>query len=206
MMIKNFGGRIASVWDGLRPMTRKMLVGVLQTGNVVNPNSRSPKFSYDAHADWELSRLLSAIDEQSKSVDIRHDTVKLDEMTQLADTCVRLLESQSGSAEVFIQLAERALRKHDYAALDTLADRLAERFSAGEIAEIIRQTESAQIRAIAFETLATLPIPNISPLLNDSLYADIAATALEQKAYEYESDEAREILEHFDAQNDRRGE
>jgi len=196
------------VWEGLRPNTRKMLVGALQTSgtSAVNQSPKSPKFSYDAHADWELSRLLFAIDEQSRSADVQKDTQKLNEIKRLADTCARLLEAQSGSAEVFIQLATRALRDHDYNKLDRLADLLAERFSAAEIAEIIRQTESAQIRAIAYETLATLPIPNISPLLDDSLYSDIAAAALEQKAFEYESDEAREILERFDAQNDRSSE
>ena len=201
MMIKDFGARVASVWEGLRPMTRKMLVGALQTGN-----SKSPKFSYDAHADWELSRLLSAIDEQSRSADPKKDAKKLGKMTQLADTCARVLEAQSESAEVFIQLAERALRRHDYKKLDSLADRLGERFSAAEIAEIIRQTDSAQIRAIAYETLATMPVGTVAPLLDDSLYAEIAAAALEQKAFEYESDEARDALEQFDAENFRRGE
>lgn len=205
MTIKDFGGRIASVWEGLRPMTRSMLVGALQTsGSSSSPNIKAPKFSYDAHADWELSRLLSALDEQSRTTDAQNDAETLDEMNKLADTCASLLETQSGSAEVFIQLAERALRRHDYKKLDRLADRLSERFSAGEIAEIIRQTESPQIRAIAYETLATLPVNNVAPLLDDSLYTDIAAAALEQKAFEYDSEEAKEILEQFDADAFRR--
>jgi hypothetical protein len=112
-----------------------------------------------------------------------------------------MLESRSGSAEVFIQLAERALRKHDYRKLDSLADQLSERFSAGEIAEVVRQTESPQIRAIAYETLATLPVNNVAALLDDSLYSDIAAAALEQKAFEYESEEARDVLDQFDQEN-----
>jgi hypothetical protein len=206
MTIKDFGGRIASVWEGLRPMTRNMLVGALQTGNAGNPNLKSTKFSYDAHADWELSRLLSVLDEQSKTADIQKDSSKLDEVTNLADTCVRVLESQSASAEVFIQLAERALRRHDYNKLDWLADRLSERFSASEISEIIRQSESPQIRAIAYETLATLPVQSIVPLLDDSLYADIGAAALEQKAFEYESEEAKDILDQIDSQLNAKGE
>lgn len=202
MTIKDFGGRIASVWDGLRPMTRKMLVGALdETGNATSPNHKSPKFSYDAHADWELSRLLSALDERSVSADIQKDSKTLNEMAHLADTCARVLEAQSASAEVFIQLAERALKRHDYNKLESLADRLAERFSASEISEIIRQTDSAQIRAIAYETLATLPVQSIVPLLEDSLYAEIGTAALEQKAFDYESDEAREVLEQIDLQS-----
>jgi hypothetical protein len=204
MTIKDFGGRVATVWEGLRPMTRNMLVGALQTGSVVNPPSKSPKFSYDAHADWELSRLLSAIDEQSRTADMQKDSKKLNEMAQLADMCANVLETQTGSAEVFIQLAERALRRHDYKKLDGLADRLAQKFSAAEIAEIIRQTDSPQIRAIAYETLATMSVGSVAPLLNDTLYADIAAAALEQKAFEYESEEAKEVLEMYD-QDFRRG-
>ena len=197
MMIKNFGGRVASVWDGLRPMTKKMLERALQTGGPASPNPIQ-KFSYDAHADWEVSRLLTALDERSNSADVKRDARKLGEISELAETCVRVLESQSGSAEVFIQLAERAIQNHDYNKLDKLADKLAERYSAGEIAEVVRQTEFAQIRAIAYETLALLPVPTILPLLNDSLYADIAANALEQKAFEYESEEARDVLEQYD--------
>jgi len=173
-------------------------------GSSASPNPKAQKFSYDAHADWELSRLLTALDEQSRSADMQKDVQTLSEMNQLADTCAGVLESQSGSAEVFIQLAQRALRRHDYKKLDSLADRLGEKFSAGEIAEIIRQTESAQIRAIAYETLATLAVNQVAPLLNDSLYADIAAAALEQKAFEYESDEAKDALDQFDNDNFRR--
>ena len=199
MIIKDFGGQVASIWEGLRPMTSKMLVGALHTGSTTNP--KSPKFSYDAHADFELSRLLSAIDEQSRNSEVRKDAKRLDEMNQLADTCARVLETQSASAEVFIQLAERALRKHDYKKLDVLADRLTEKFSAAEIAEIIRQTESPQIRAIAYETLSALPVPAVAPLLYDQLYSDIAGAALEQKAFDFESEEAKEALDRFDQES-----
>ena len=202
MTINEIGGRVASVWEGLRPITKKMLVGVLRSGNSGAASTKTSKFSYDAHADWEVSRLLTALDERSRSSDIRKDSAKLTEISQLADTCVRVLESQSASAEVFIQLAERAIKENDYNRLDKLADHLAERFSAGEIAEIVRQTDLPQIRAIAYETLAMLPIPVILPLLDDPLYAGIAAGALEQKAYEFDSDEARDILDQFDSESE----
>ncbi len=197
MMIKNLGAGVVSVWEGLRPITKKMLVGVLESKNVPTTNP-TQKFSYDAHADWELSRLLTALDAQSKTPGSRGNADILNEIAQLAETCMRVLEAQSGSAEVFIQLAERAIKKHDYNKLDKLSDRLMERFSAGEIAEVVRQTEMAQIRAIAYETLALLPVPHLLPLLDDPLYADIAANALEQKAYEYDSEEARDILDQLD--------
>jgi hypothetical protein len=202
MMIKDLGAGVANAWEGLRPITKKMLVGVLQSPGTSALNSPTPKFSYDAHSDWELSRLLSALDAQTKSADVPRDAEKLVEISQLAETCVRVLESQTASAEVFIQLAERAIAKHDYNKLDKLADRLMERFSAAEIAEIVRQTDAPQIRAIAYETLALLPVGTLTPLLDDSLYADIVANALEQKAFEYDSEEARDILDQFDSENE----
>jgi hypothetical protein len=205
MMIKDLGTSVVSVWERLRPETKKMLVGVLES-KTVPTQTPTQKYSYDAHADWELSRLLTALDEQSKNPGSRSNSEILNEISQLAETCVRVLEAQSGSAEVFIQLAERAIKKHDYNKLDTLADRLAERFSAGEIAEVVRQTEVPQIRAIAYETLAMLPIGLLIPLLDDPLYADIAANALEQKAFEFESEEARDVLEQYEFEQEMKGE
>jgi hypothetical protein len=200
MTIHEIGGNVASVWDGLRPITKKMLERAMQAK--AGSSLPNPKFSYDAHADWELSRLLSALDEQSRASEIRKDREKLTELNELADTCVRVLEAQSASAEVFIQLATRAIKDNDYARLDSLADRLVERYSASEVAEVVRQTELPQIRAIAYETLAMMPIQSLLPLLDDPLYSGIGAAALEQKAYEFDSDDARDVLEQFDADND----
>ena len=197
MIIKDLGPAVVSVWDGLRPVTKKMLVGALQSSGTNPPANPAQKFSYDAHVDWEVSRLLLVLDEQSHKAASKKDPGKLGEITEFAETCVRVLEAQSGSAEVFIQLAERAIKKHDYNKLDKLSDRLFERFSAGEIAEIVRQTEMPQIRAIAYETLALLPVVTLLPLLDDSLYTDIGASALEQKAFEYDSEEARDALEQY---------
>lgn len=205
MMIKEFGGKVESVWEGLRPVTKNMLEGALKAGKSTILNSKTPKFFYDAHADFEVSRLLSALDERSKSREIRKDAVKLDEINQLADICVLVLESRSASAEVFIQLAERAIKDNDYNRLDKLGDHLAERYSAGEIAEVVRQTDMPQIRAIAYETLAMMSISALVPLLDDPLYAGIAAGALEQKAFEFDNEEARDILEQFDSENDQGG-
>lgn len=202
MTIKEFGGNIASVWEGLRPMTKKMLERALQTGKTAAAGSPA-KTSYDAHADWEVSRLLSAIDEESRTSAVRKDAEKLNELNHLADVCANVLEAQSASAEVFIQLATRAIKENNYDRLDRLADRLVERYSASEIAEVVRQTDLPQIRAIAYETLAMMPVPSLLPLLDDHLYSGIAAAALEQKAYEFDSDDARDVLEQFDSETDR---
>jgi hypothetical protein len=191
MTIKDFGARVERVWQDLRPVTKKMLVGAIETGSV-KPNRT---FSYDAHADWELSRLLSALDEQANSTEIKKDAEKLREIRQFSNACACVLEAQTASAEVFIQLAKRAIARNDFKKLDELADALQKRFSASEIAEIVRQTDMAQIRAIAYETLALLPVSALVALLDDSIYTDIAVNALEQQAFEYESEEARDILD-----------
>lgn len=203
MMIKNLGPAVVSAWDGLRPMTKKMLAGAMQPGSsgTIAP---AQKFYYDAHSDWEVSRLLTALDEQSRSASVQKDREKLGEISELAEICVRVLEAQSASAEVFIQLADRALRRHDYNKLDELSDRLSERYSAAETAEIVRQADSPQIRAIAYETLSMMPVEMLVQLLDDPLYFEIGMATLEQKAFEYESEEARDALESYMPDDDGR--
>ena len=196
MMIKDFGARVESVWEGLRPVTKKMIVGALQAKSG-NANAPTQKFSYDTQSDWELSRLLSALDEQAKDADVKNNPEKLGELQQLTETCISVLKAQTESAEVFIQLAERALAQKDYKEIDRLADLLAERFSVGEMCEIARQTTNPAIRAIAMETIALMPVEEIIPSFDDPIYEDIARMALEIKAFEYESEEARRALDQF---------
>ncbi len=198
MTIKDFGARVESVWQGLRPMTKQMIVGALQSGSAPVPTAPTQKFSYDTQSDWELSRLLTALDEQTKEARINNDEEKLSELERMTETVIRVLEAQTESAEVFIQLAERILKRNDYASFDRIANALHDRFSAGEIAEIIRQTDKPQIRAVAYETLSLLPTTSLLPVLDDLLYADIALAAIEQQAFEYESEEARKILEQIE--------
>ena len=50
-----------------------------------------------------------------------------------------------------------------------------------------------------------MSISALVPLLDDPLYAGIVAGALEQKAYEFDSEEAKDILDQFDAENDPSG-
>lgn len=195
MTIKIFGERVETIWKDLRPMTKQLLVKALKT-NILAPRQ---KFSYDAHADWEISSLLNALDEQAEDSKTNKDNANINELNHLASICASVLEAQTESAEVFIQLAKRALAKNDYKKIDKLADALFERFSAGEIAEVIRQTRMAQIRAIAYETLVVFPASVIEPLLDDPLYFEIACNVLEQQAIEFESEEARKILEDLEA-------
>ena len=198
MTIKDLGARVNSVWEGLRPMTKKMLVGIWQASRGTQISAPTQKFSYDAHADWELSRLLSALDEQMKDPEVKKSAEKLSEIKQLSETCSAVLQAQTESAEVFIQLAERMLKLNDFNKFDALADVLVKRFSAAEVAEIVRQTDLAQIRAVAFETLAIMPVSKILPLLDDPIYHEIAHIVLEQQAFEFDNQEAQMILEQLD--------
>lgn len=164
------------------------------------PESASPKPSrppYDAHADLELSTLLAALDELSESHSFQNDAAKMNEMSQLTAVCVRILETRSASAEIFIQLAKRTVRNNDYARLDGLGKRLAERYSVSEIAEVIRQCDSEPIKALAYEALMSLPVDELVPLFSDDLYSEIATIALSRKAEEFDSEEADLTLEKF---------
>ena len=194
MTIKDFGARVESVWQGLRPVTKKMLVGAMQT-NLTLPK---PKFSYDIQSDWELSELLFALDEQAGNSEIEKNTEKCREIKQLAETVVDVLEAQSESAEVFIQLAERALKQKDYKQIDKITDALLERFSVGEMCEIVRQTENPAIRALGFETLALMPTQKLLELIDDPLYDEIIRIVIEQQAFEFENEHARQVLEQIE--------
>ena len=203
MTIKDFGAQVVSVWEGLRPVTKQMLVGAMQVANLTSPK---PKFSYDAQSDWELSRLLFALDEQTTEADVKKDAEKLREIKSLAETCATVLEVQTESAEVFIQLTERALDKKDYRKIDQLTDILLRRFSVGEMCEIVRQTDNPAIRALGYETLALMPIPRLLPLLEDPIYEEIVRNVLEQQAFEYDNEQARQVLEQLDYEDEITGE
>lgn len=193
MMIKGLGLQVENAWKNLRPMTKEMLVRVMKPQKQA---LRNKNYSYDPHADWEISRLLDALDLEAVASKVGQQPQKsLVEINDLAEACASVLESKTESAEIFIQLAKRALSRNDYNKIDRLSNVLMERFSASEIAEVIRQTEAPQVRAIAYETLAVMSTSSIKPLLKDPLYFEIACNVLEQQAVEFEKDEAALILE-----------
>ncbi|GIU81458.1 MAG: hypothetical protein D6687_03090 [Acidobacteria bacterium] len=198
-MIKGLGPQIEKVWNGLRPTTREMLTRALQ--KKLTPS----KFFYDVHLDWELSKLLAVLDDQlakeEKKTSGRKSRQKIKEIKLLAEACASVLQSQTESAEVFIQLVERALKKKDYAKVEAISQILNERFSAGEVCEIIRQTTNPVIRALAYESLALFPPSLLMLLVDDPFYGDIAKNALEIQAFDYESEEAQKFLEEMNPQD-----
>jgi hypothetical protein len=190
MMIEDFGARVASVWEGLSQTTRKLVVGALQTPAMP---SVSGARNYDARSDWELSRLLSALDERVAENGQSLSDEQSREMRRMAETCAVLLQHQTQSAEVFAQLVMRAHRAHDYARIDTLADALTTRFAPSELCELARH-EHPVIRALAHEALAQSPTAMLVALLSDEVDADIARDALERQADEYGNEEARQFV------------
>jgi hypothetical protein len=200
MMIEDFGARVASVWEGLRSTTRNLVERALQSSGAVGAavaSQRSESRPYDASADWELSRLLTALDEHSTEAGASMNAEQEKELRRMADTTALVLQNQAQSAEVFAQLVARAHRLRDYARIDQLADALAARFAPSEICELARSTNEV-VRALAQETLAQTPTSTLIALLGDPIDAETAREALERQAGEYGSEEARRIVNILD--------
>jgi len=203
-MIKDFGGRLASVWSELRPTTRGLVERALQARNSALPtssrNNQNPSnLPYDARADHELSLLLSALDERVTETDLSQQPDHGKQLRQIADTCAAVLQEKTRSAEVFTQLVRRADSQRDYARIDTLADSLS-RFSPTEICELAR-SEDPVVKALANEALAQFPTSVLIGLLSDPVDSDIAREALRRQALDYGSEEARQIVSALDQMN-----
>ena len=191
VMIEDFGAQVASVWEGLRSTTRSLIVSALQQP-ASNKQSRG-NVRYDARADWELSRLLYVLDERAQEAGSSMNTKQSLDLRHMAEVTASVLESQTQSAEVFVQLIERAYRLRDYKRIDALADALATRFAPSEVCELARSS-NAVVRALAQEALAQSPTGTLVQLLGDPVDADIARDALERQATEYDSELARQVV------------
>lgn len=188
MMIEDFGMQVASVWEGMRKTTRSLIVGALQSQGHAHAST-----VYDAHSDWELSRLLTALDARAIESGASLSAEQSKQLRQMSETCAAVLQNQTRSAEVFVQLVVRAHRRRDYARIDALADALSLRFAPTEICELVRSVD-AVVRALALEALALAPTSVLLGLLADPIDAEIARDALERQAAEFGSEEAREVI------------
>jgi hypothetical protein len=196
MIIKDFGARVASVWEGMRSETRSLIVGALQSPHATTAahgGTRNRTHDYDARADWELSLLLSALDERTAEAGASLSAEQAASLRRMAETTALVLQSQTRSAEVFAQLVERAHRRHDFARIDALADALPLRFAPSELCEVARSAHPL-VRALAHEALAQAPTSVLISLLTDPIDSDIARDALECQAVEYGSEEARHLI------------
>ena len=187
-MIEDFGAQVASVWEGLRSTTRSLIVSALQ-----QPTARTGVVRYDARADWELSRLLSVLDERATEAGASMNTEQANGLSRMAEATASVLESQTQSAEVFTQLTARAYRLRDFKRIDTLADALSTRFAPSEVCELARSSHPV-VRALAQEALAQSQTTTLLQLLSDPIDAEIARDALERQATEYDSELARQVV------------
>ena len=193
--MKDFGGRLASVWSELRPTTRGLVERALQTPSgppAPARNTNAANAPYDARADHELSLLLAALDERALETGASLETEQERELRHMADTCATVLQEKTRSAEVFAQLVRRANDRRDYARIDILADALAG-FAPSEICELAR-SQDVVVRALANETLAQFPTSALVGLLGDPVDSEIARDALRRQAIDYGSEEARQIV------------
>jgi len=194
--IKDLGGRVATVWSELRPATRQLVERALEPGlNAASATARNTP--YDARADLELSRLLTALDEGARETGRAAGHGKQQELRQVADTCAAVLLEKTRSAEVFIQLVQRAEQQRDYGRIDELANILNFRFAVSEICELARAPNQV-VRALARDSLTQIPTPALVALLQDPVDAEIARDALQRQAREFGSEQARQVLMVFD--------
>ena len=191
-MIEEFGAQVASVWEGLRSTTRSLIVSALQQPAASSGQARGA-VRYDARADWELSRLLSVLDERAGDAGAAINTEQASGLKRMAEATASVLESQTQSAEVFTQLVVRAYRMHDFKRIDALADALSTRFAPSEVCELARANHPV-VRALAQEALAQSPTTTLLQLLSDPIDAEIARDALERQATEYDSELARQVV------------
>ena len=198
VIIEDFGARVASVWEGLSSEARRLIVGALQSTPSTPVNaSRTRTPSYDARSDWELSRLLAALDERAAEAGLSLNPEQAASLRRMAETTASVLQSQTQSAEVFAQLVERAHKQHDFARIDALADALPLRFAPSELCEVARSIHPV-VRALAHEALAQAPTSILVSLLTDPVDAGVARDALECQAIEYGSEEARHLINALD--------
>lgn len=207
--MEDFGGRIASVWAGLRPTTRGLVARALLTAAATTSanvsaatttttvaSARTSNIPYDARAEQELSRLLAALDERAPDGEAL-SAEQSERLRRMADACAAVLQFRAQSAESFSQLLAREFHVHDYAQIDLLADRISAQLPPSEICELARHTE-VRVRAIAQEALTQSPTSVLVELLSDPVDAPIVRAALERQAMDYELEEARWIVNALD--------
>jgi hypothetical protein len=189
---EDFGGRVATVWSQLRPTTRQLVERALQSSQTQSssPGRNAP---YDARADLELSKLLEALDEGVSETRVLPGKEETNKLQTVADTCAAVLLEKTQSAEVFVQLIERARLHHDYKRVDALADALASRFAPSEICELVR-SPNVVVRALAQEALTQVPTTVLIGMLHDPVDAAVAREALQRQARDYGSEHARQIV------------
>jgi hypothetical protein len=197
VIIEDFGPRVASVWNGLRPATRSLVERVWRSPSPAATSEVARSAPYDPRSDRELSQLLSALDERGAAGGSATEDDPSRKARRLADACANMLTQQTQSGEVFAQLIQRAHSRQEYARIDDLANGMASRLAPSELCELARAGHVV-VRAIAHEVLSQAPVSLLRALLHDPIDAEVARAILERQAHEFGSDEARRALREFD--------
>ena len=197
--IQHFGGQVERIWNDLRPITRSLVERAWQSSENTRPAQPgrtligSGAEPYDARSDWELGRLLIALDERVRELGASQPEEQAQDARHMAETCARVLSEQTQSAEVFAQLIARAQERNDYATIDALANTLASRLAPTEICELTRSS-STVVRAIAQDVLTHAPAAVLAALLRDPFDGEVARLALERQMTDYGTEEVRQLL------------
>ena len=104
VIIEDFGPRVTSVWNGLRPATRNLVERAWRSPSAAATAEVSKPAPYDPRADRELSQLLAALDERAASPGNAAEDEPSRKARRLADACANMLTQQTQSADVFAQL------------------------------------------------------------------------------------------------------
>ena len=196
LTIEEFGPRVTTAWNGLRPATRHLLEDAWRSAAEASASEARPA-PYDHRSDRELSQLLAALDERAGKAGVAAEDVPARQAQRLADACANMLSQQTQSADVFAQLIQRAHQRQNYALLDNLANAMALRLAPSELCDLAR-SNNVVVRALAHEVLAQAPVSLLSALLHDPIDAEVARAVLARLAYEFGSEEARRTVRDFD--------
>src|ERR1044072_8157408 len=123
VIIEDFGPRVTSVWNGLRPATRNLVERAWRSPSAASTAEVSKPAPYDPRADRELSQLLAALDERAANTGTAREDEPSRKARRLADACANMLTQQTQSADVFAQLIQRAHYRQEFALIDRLPRR-----------------------------------------------------------------------------------
>jgi len=193
LTMEDFGPRVRSAWDGLRPATRSLLERAWKSPSAHAPTRGG---AYDPRTDRELSELLAALDERAERQEPSADE-PTKRAQELADACAQMLSQQTQSAEVFAQLIQRAHSRRQYGWLDQLATAMSQRLAPSELCDLAR-SGNVVVRALAHEVLAQAPTFLLAALLHDPVDADVARAVLERQAQEFGLEDAKRLLRQID--------
>ena len=197
VIIEDFGPRVTSVWNGLRPATRNLVERAWRSPAAAKTAEVAKSAPYDPRADRELSQLLAALDERAANAGAVSEDEPSRKARRLADACANMLKQQTQSAEVFAQLIQRAHGRQEFAIIDELANGMSTRLAPSELCELAR-SGNVVVRALANEVLAQAPPSLLRALLHDPIDSEVARFVLERQAHEFGLEDARRALHDYE--------